>query len=439
MSYETDRSRILANQSCPRLRYWSYEHNGKGIQPVKKSLPLVFGAAFHEGTEMLLDPITWDVPTPEGVDRVETETAVRFAKSFLEDAFKASAVDLEEPQTVYNMAEQAAIAEGLIRGWAAHRLPQFMETFEVLEVEQEGRATLCEAPELVLMFRPDALVRDRISGDLYVISWKTSSMFAKFVEEKCARDMQSMSEVWGWTNDQEQGNWKEQMGRSNETAVPSTEESPARIEGTIYLFAVKGQRRLDEWDGIRKQSTPLAYAWLKEGPTPEENEWSWAFDYATEEINERTGKPKHTKLGKGWRKVPVWTHYEGGIKQWIDDLANQRVQPRHLNALEAVFPEMLPVSRRASEIDSWRRQTISQELRVQQQTRAVTQAAQVGPEKFREVLDREFPQHTHSCLAYNSKCSMWDVCWTEAVGADPLASGLYQIRVSNHPEKGDEE
>lgn len=410
---ETDRSRILAKKRCPRLRFWGYEFQGKGLAPVKKALPLVFGSAFHEAAE--------DFLTARGVD-----AAISRVLAYLDGEFAAVSVDMEEPQTAYNVAEQKAIAEGLVRAWWAFNGERFLDTFEVIEVEQEGRATLSAAPELVLMFRPDALVQEKLTGDLYVVSWKTSSTFGKYVTDKCAVDMQSMSEVWG-------------IQQSDVETMVETDLTPRQIEGVLYLFAVKGRRTLDDYDNIRKQNTPLAYAWMREGPTPEETEWSWAYEYTTEEMNEKTGKLKKTKLGKGWRKVPVWEFYPGGVKEWIDDLANQRITPRHVNALEAIFPEMLPVSRKAKDVESWRRQTVMEELRVEQAALAVHQAAKVSPEKFAEVLDREFPQTTDSCFNFARKCDFYDICWTEATAQDPLASGLYQIRVSNHPEKGDED
>jgi hypothetical protein len=412
MTYDTDRSRILTYQACPRKRWHEYEcEGGRGIAPIKKSLALSFGSAFHEAAQTLL--------TPNYGDK-RVDDAVLMANSYLDEQFAATAVDFEEPQTVYNMAEQRAIAEGLVRAWAAYNLERFLDTFEVLEVEQEGRAEL--AQNLVLMFRPDALVREKATGDLFIVSWKTSSTWMKKIVDQCQVEMQPISEAWG----------VEQRPYDNEGGA-------VNIEGVLYLFCVKGQCRLDDYDNIRKQNTPLAYAWFKPGPTPEEDEWCWAYEYVTEEMNDKTGKFKKTKLGKGWRKVPVWESYPGGIKQWIDDLAAQRIQPRHINALESIFPEMLPVSRKPSEIESWRRQVVSQESRVRLQAQAVEQSRLLGPERFKEVLDREFPQHTSNCYSYNSRCSCWDVCWTEAVAADPLNSGLYQIRTPNHPSEKNEE
>lgn len=213
-----------------------------------------------------------------------------------------------------------------------------------------------------------------------------------------------------------------------------------RIEGVLYLFAVKGQRRMDDYLGFKVQDTPLAYGWVKKGVTEEEDEWAWRYKWASEE----EGK-KFQQLPKGFRKVSVWDNYPGGVKGWIDSLASGQVTPRHINPFDTVFPQSMPVSRRADEIESWRRQVTSQEGRVRQRVRSVEAATAAnswgGPwrntPELEEVLDREFSQSTARCFDYQSKCAYWDICFNPSIKADPLGSGLYQIRVPNHPsEKG---
>lgn len=141
MTWLIDRSGILTAQKCPRARYWERHYLGQGIQRKQKSLPLVFGAAFHEGSEVLLDP-TLEVSSEDKID-----FAVIAAQDFLNGAFAASGVDLEEKQTDYAINEQKAIAEGLLRAWWLHSGQQFLRDFEVLEVEKEGRAVLVEGDD----------------------------------------------------------------------------------------------------------------------------------------------------------------------------------------------------------------------------------------------------------------------------------------------------
>src|SRR5271157_6390659 len=103
----TDRSRILAQQQCPRQRFYAYHHLGTGIQRIRKSLPLQFGSAFHEGAELLLSG--------------DVEWAVKKAHQFLNEQFEAHQVgfDGEIPADAaaamaYGREEQMALAEALL-------------------------------------------------------------------------------------------------------------------------------------------------------------------------------------------------------------------------------------------------------------------------------------------------------------------------------------
>jgi len=198
-----------------------------------------------------------------------------------------------------------------------------------------------------------------------------------------------------------------------------------RIEGVLYVFATKGQRRTDEYLGHKVQNSHLIYAWKRIGSDPDFPEWAWTWSYTDEDSG------KKTTLGKGWRKVPVWSDYPGGVKAWVEALANNEIRPRHINALESLFPQSLPVSRRPDEIQDWKEQTLAEETRWMNAVRIYD----LAPEEERpKLLNQLFPQSTARCFDYNSRCPMWDACFVESVKADPLGSGLYQIRLANHPE-----
>ena len=401
--HETDRSRILAGQRCPRERYLAYHHLGTGLQKKSKGLPLQFGSAFHEGAEVLLTPQV--VPD----NKVRIEIAVNTAKKFLRTQFEVAGVsfDGETPDDIqkameYGQEEQMALAEGLLRGWFAYEGEQFLDTFEVIEVEAEGRANI--ADDLVLMFRPDAVVREKATGDHYVISWKTRSKHDKRSADQDKHDMQSISEVFGVMQDR-----------------------GIKVEGVLYKIIIKGQRRKDNWTGLYMQGSHLAYGWKKLGNGGgDEAEWSWAYEFEKEDGS------GSSRLGKGWKKCPIWRDYPGGVKQWITDLSANQIFPRHIDALQAIFPQSLPVERRKDEVESWVRQTTAQEREIGDSVKTV-QSWEDEPESFKESLDAYFPQYTHSCHSY-SGCSFLDVCWN---GVPAEVGEVYQIRSANHPEKGD--
>ena len=441
MTILIDRSRILDFQACPRRRYLSYHYLGTGIQRKAKSLPLVFGSAFHEGSEEML--------------KGNIEGAVLRSQLFLSNVFEEHSVGFDREETPdltaayqYGMEEQGALAEALLRGFWAYEGESFLEGFEVIEVEREGRAELVksqleydesssyhhESEPMALMFRPDALVRERSTGDLYIVSWKTCATFGQMTLRQCRTDMQSMSEVWGveQTMNEKSAVEAQAMATALNTTV-AWGTNGQRVEGVLYKFAVKGQRRKDNWDGLYKQSSHLIYGWAKLDTLKTEfPEWSWSYEYPSE-----TDPNKMSRLGKGWQKKPIWRDYPGGVRAWIEGLAKQEIFPRYANALVAAFPSALPVSRRADEIERWKRQIVGQELRVNDDLVRI-EAGAVSDDDKAAMLDTYFPQHTSRCEDY-SGCPMFDVCWTPAVAMDPIGSGLYQIRTNpNHPEGGND-
>ena len=391
-AWRTDRSSIITRQVCPRKEWYARFEGGIGIQRLSKSLPLVTGGSLHEGHALLITD--WNI-----------EQSVLKSKLVIANAFEAKGITAEDDAaTEYSMEEQGALVEALLRGWNLYSGEHFRNSFDVIQVETEGEAEL--APGIVLQFRPDAVLREKQTGDYYVLSTKTTSMFGKMSLDSAGVDMQSMSEVYGV---------EKTLG--------------IKVEGVIYGWFVKGCRAKDEYIGAYRQDSPLIYGWMRKGATEEDTEWAFKYGWATEEVNEKTGKQVQTKLGKGFRKVAIWKEYPGGVKQWINDLAAQRIAPRHINALEAAFPQSLPVSRRVDEIESWRRQVVAQE----EGTKLCVEA--VGMMDKEEGLDRYFPQHTHSCFMYQSKCQFFDICWNPAVKSDPMGSGLFKIREPNHPVK----
>jgi rubrerythrin len=142
----------------------------------------------------------------------------------------------------YLRAEQAALVEGLVRAYSRRRLRPLLEQFEVLEVEREGqwklsewdkrptkseyvcpkcgytyqsdeyslgggpaycpndRAELVYHPydiggyELWFMSRPDALLRERQSNELYLLSYKTTGAWDTRKARDIEHDMQGLSE-----------------------------------------------------------------------------------------------------------------------------------------------------------------------------------------------------------------------------------------------------
>jgi hypothetical protein len=199
----TDRSRILAYQQCPRLRYLQYHQDGTGIESARKPLPLAVGGAVHKGLETLLrdggamwehgDPaikLPWGELSKVWMTKIEDD-AVAAALADFSTHRSALALDLTEATALaaaldpkdggfaaqltataqelgmspddpslaellgrqrnaaaeyddWLWREQAALVEGMVRAYARRRLRPLLEEFEVLEVEREEEWELAE-------------------------------------------------------------------------------------------------------------------------------------------------------------------------------------------------------------------------------------------------------------------------------------------------------
>src|SRR3984885_2768583 len=315
MIIQVDRSRILDAQSCPRKRWWAYHYGGKGIQRLSKSLPLVLGGTFHDGMATLMEG--------KGID-----AAVLRAQLELSNAFEEKGIVVEGDAQLA-MFEQGALVEGMLRAWEIHEGESFRDAFEVIEVEQEGIASLAEGMEL--LYRPDAVVRERSSGDVYVLSLKTCSSYSQMTFNQASTDMQSMSEVYGV---------QQKLG--------------LKVEGVLYRHIVKGRRSLDDYTGQYRQDSHLIYGWTR--GNGDDQEWAFKYRWPKED-----GGKGYTRLPKGFRKVSIWDNYPGGVKAWIEALAAREIIPRSVHPFDSIFPQSLPISRREDEIQDWLEMTVAQE------------------------------------------------------------------------------
>jgi hypothetical protein len=255
--YHTERSRDEAFARCPRAGWLGY-YDGprgadgsepRGIQNVRKALPLAVGGAVHAGLAMLLgvacyaDQPEWASNEDRAV-RAALDDFARYAgKLDIATGGEDAKLDLANDYQEYLYGEQAALVEALVRVWARRRLPRLLEAYEVLEVEREGewllakwtddedvvrvRCKTCtyvgpkvdpdyvgsqsvECPqchhtahyygggedyEVRFMSRLDALLRDRKTNELLIQSFKTGASWDFRKERDALRDLQGISEA----------------------------------------------------------------------------------------------------------------------------------------------------------------------------------------------------------------------------------------------------
>lgn len=468
----TDRSRIETYQRCPRLRYEEYHRGGLGIQSAHKPLPLAVGGSVHVGLEHLLLGAGEDAAVVEAlddfsshrdalaIDTAEQAAMVAIDPNSFHAQLIATAADLgmseDDPAIVamrdshaqsvrdfdaWLYTEQSALVEGMVRAYARRRLAPLLAEYEVLEVEREGQWVLSEdGPHAIwFMSRPDALLRSRQDGNLYLLSYKTTATWDIRKGRDAEHDMQGLSE-----------------------AVEVERRLGERVMGIRYEYLLKGGRwedkDLSQRFGIKvwSQRSHLIRKYVATStPSRGQSTYSvgdecWSYDYIKEDGST-------SKLAwQNWRSRPVWE--DGSVREWIDKLdAGEEAmsaydptvgqEPRPLgwkssaqalgytatHPLDDVFPAPLMVYRSDDQARDWVEQVEAQERRVAEGVAQVEAAEDEG--ERRHLLNVLFPMTRRAC-EYPTTCSMSKICWGgEDIQRDPIGSGLYKSRIPNHPQE----
>jgi hypothetical protein len=399
--------------------------------------------------------------------------------------------------------EQSALVEGLVRAYARRRVRALLERYEVLEVEREGSWLLSESKrecascgavesayqrendldclcggsfclstaELWFMSRLDALLRERESNELYILSYKTAAKWDRRKAEDAKRDMQGLSE--GVEVEKRLGEWwkivrefpgKDMVvvgegvvtgkGKPYAIGVGMTKflrscPAPPRILGIRYEYILKGDRWIDkglsERLGVeaRSQRSPLVSAYRNDGMAAGDEQWNVSWDYHKEDGS--TSKLYY----KNWHAAPVWKSMP--VKEWIDRLdamvetvgeggplgwsgPAQATGFLEQHPLEEIFIPPIIQYRNDDELRDWVEQVEAAEIRVAEGVAAV-RAAQDEGEK-RHLLNVHFPMTRRAC-EYPTTCQ-FAVRGGPCYGSDesrrnPLGTGLYKIRTPNHP------
>ncbi len=435
--YFTSRSQIIAHQRCPRFRWWSTVYGGRGITRKRLDVPLSTGGFTHTGLALLL----------AGHSPEDTIGTVR--ESYMEEVEKRG-LQLEQGERQEQAAtEQLALMEAFV--WLTHYrvLPELRAEYEIVEIERDEWFVLYEDAGSVIIVetRADALLREKASsafiggirafnslgnviagteqvqqlspdvthpGDLYILSWKTAAVWDRRKAREAKIDMQGLSEAYPIEL------------RLNEPVI-----------GVKMVHLLKGKRQEDDWNpGTWLQRSPLIRAWLNvSGPVPQ---WAWAFSWKDPlEVNARTGRPVGHKLGKDWRLVFIPDHMP--IREWMDMLNANAVQPDAGDCLAAQFISPLPEPRSDLQKRNWLQQTETQEIGIAQfieELKMVPADSEDG--EGDRMLNAYFPKYTHSCN-YPKECQFWALCHGgETVEGEELTDplSLFQVRTPHHPGEG---
>lgn len=377
---KTSRSAITCYQNCPRKRYLQFHHNVTGIEPRRQAVPLVWGSGLHVGVASLLQGHSADVAVGDAL--------LAYAQQCQDREFDLD--DLESQSFVY--AEGKALIEGFIRAWAIARLPDFIGTYEIVEVEKEG-LWKDWAEGIDLAYRPDALLRKRNTGELYVFNLKSSYAWGDREQKASRYNVQGLSELAAL---------EQRLG-----------EKVAGIQDEIFIKGSRLARK--KGDNEKWQMTFLVHPWLKQGITSDDDAWAWQYYF------EKNGR--NTSLGNSYSRISVWEHLS--MKDWVEMLANGEVQDSF--PLHELFATPIPHERNSAEVVEWLRQAQTQESQVLYKLEGLSDCPK---DDLREVLDYTFPMHRGSCFDYQRTCAYAAICHDRL---DPEC-GLFVPRVDHHAE-----
>lgn len=486
----SDRSRVLTAHQCLKKRLLEYELPTPGglggVVPIRLNMDLVVGGAFHRGIQSLLLNHHVESPVLSSVD-----DAVRDALEGAGDwpgywpLVKSRGLSIGEKEDVgYVYYEQASLVEALVRGYEAFVLPQLLERFVVVEVEREDLGTFKSAGSggvIKFGMRADALLMEKDSLDLYVLSLKTTKEWGKKMEDTFSHDMQGLSEVMvveerlkEWHNillDQAQvkdGTVTFYNRAIKDARVPQwfltrfMQGSLPLIMGITMHIALKGRKsEYPQGSGVWSYSNPLIRPWKKADDLGGVDQYAFLYEY-------QDPMGGNHRLGKGWRRVNIWE--DMGVKEWVEVLKTQSLQgmdPMRGVSGQFVLPQ--DYYRNEEDMKDLQEEIVGQEETIAEGVRLLREALGEYPQgpdaqavpvgsgapggdqegysvsegsgggaaskqaRLRWILGKYFRKQTKSC-DWPTKCEYQPVCFgPREYTLNPISSELYQIRTPNHP------
>lgn len=391
-----DRSRYKQGLTCGEKRRLQYHWGGQGVDSAYRSEDLALGSAVHAGLEEMLR-----LPFYENGEQVPSEKYAEVARQGMRDSATAGMAlqdDESFSQTLPEVAqmlteEQAALAYALVWTFGRRHLASLLERYEVVAVEPEicwlvGRTTgdgqdirqvnddgqwfihNDGSTAIVMMSRPDAVLRDRATGLLWVVSWKTTKMFNGESVEKLECDLQGLTEAMA-------------------VGAMYGEE----VGGTFYTYLIKSSKYFDPDSGVKRYTSPLVRPYCL---------WTGI------------GEPRYsveTERTKGWGRVNVWEQM--GMAEWMEQLDGWPTS----DPLAEAVAEPMPVPLNSEAAQRW-----------------LAEAVQGESDWMRVASGERVAAHnTEACFNWGKRCFAFDVCHRGATVEEKLASGRWVARVSNHP------
>jgi len=368
LSILTDRSRIETDWACQRKRYWLTEHQRTGIVPATQHPALALGIVVHHGLE-------------EGIKHMHEMDTLGYPETW--------EMEKTEEWKLLN-DDQQDTARAMVIGFFLTIWPQWMKQYKPIAVEQEMTMALDveNYPDLnrlgdgtdqtvTVMARPDLILEDKTTGDLWYPDFKT---FSNYFDPK----------RWMWSLQQQltMEMAEKNLGRPLAGAWIQGLSKGSGRRGTIYHALVYGYRH----PGAAGVSEPTF----------------------------------GTKRRSGFERFNTKEYPHGGVEGWIRQLMKKDPELITKN-----FPQSQPLFLQSHLMKELKQQIYERENKIH----ALQHQAQfeignhIATEKDHMSA---FPLNITQCESIFGRCAYFDACHVNAIRQDPIGSGAFVPRVPHH-------
>lgn len=354
------KSSVGVDWTCPRKYYYNYEYEGKGIVSHSTSLQLFTGTSLHDGLAAIaLQHMAGSVD----IDLIGETARQQMLEALLPKT--QGEVDGEE----FAM-EQAALVEGLLRGFYLHAWPLLMQQYPNIKMLEQP--LVYKHDGVGMMAKPDIVLSDNDGINVYVEYKSTSSK----------KDT--------WIN-----SWDTAI-QLHSTVKAIEAKLGEKVESVIVQGLYKG------YESYGKQSSPFCYAYKRNGNPPfTQDQYEYAYK-------------------AGFKRYPTW-QLPGGVKEWVETM------PSHVLAEQ--FPQTPPIFINEPLIEAFFKQRAIREHEILTASQLMEKYKD-DPGQVQYELDRVFPQKFDQCRpSFGSPCSYLKLCHGSV--QDPIAQG-YSWRDTEH-------
>lgn len=364
-----DRSRVVTDWRCPRARYLGYEHRGVGVTSGRMGLELYLGSSIHDSLAAIA--MLTEAGKPVDID----EIAGLAQQQVLGHLMEANAG--ETNATTFAL-EQAALTEGLIRGFYRVVWPRIME--QAARIRLVEGELLYEYDGLGFMSKPD-LVIETHSGELLYWEYKSTS---------------SKKDSWF-------SSWQTAVQLHSTIRAIET-QLKEKVHGVVIQGLYKGY--VNAYDS--KQNSPLCYVYHKPANLPfTQAIWQSEYKY-------------------GLKKVPTW-EMPDGVKGWVEGM--------DLDQLGQQFPSTPTIYINDGLIDRFFKQQGLREHEIAAAMEMIGDMPMTDPGVI-DILDRVFPQKFDQCQApWGRPCEFRLICHGNV--DEPLEQGWIP-RTPHHSTEADQ-